>query len=143
MKFINEKSTEEFKVRESNNYEVLYDRGYDMYGLLVDDILFTTLTKDQATTLESTMNDPAFESFFNSVGIGDEFLNMQPKAACSDDYKRPTGEVYEAVAKLSKGAFTSKDVRRIMKLGEQLIVCTHKGSFKIVESNKKTICEKL
>lgn len=93
MKFIIEKSTEAFRFKETWNYTVEYDEHYDKYGLLLDGCLFTFLTKDQATLLKNTFNEPEFENFFNSVGIGDTNLNLQPKAACSDDYFRPTGEI--------------------------------------------------
>lgn len=93
MKFVNEKSTEAFKVRESDNYEVVWDSKYNFGGLIVNGVCFTTLTYDQYKTLEATFKEKSFEDFFNSVGIGDKNLNLQPKAACKDDYERPTGDV--------------------------------------------------
>ena len=93
MKFVNEKTTEDFKVRESDNYEAVYDEQFQMGGLIVDGVLFTTLTLDQYKTLAITFKEKGFEDFFNSVGIGDEKLNLQPKAACYSDYERPTGEI--------------------------------------------------
>lgn len=93
MKFIMERSTEPFKLREGSEYEILYDEGIDKYGLLVDGVLFCFLTPDQAKTLsENIKNKEMFEKFFNSVGIGDKWLNLQPKAACDPKYKRPTGD---------------------------------------------------
>lgn len=68
MKFINEKTTEEFSLRDSTDYEVLYDSDYDIYSLLVDRVLFTTLTKDQATTLEKTMKSPAKDDYVRTTG---------------------------------------------------------------------------
>lgn len=93
MKFVIEKSTEPFRFKETWNYTVEYDERFDKYGLLLDGCLFTFLTEDQATLLKQTIAEPKFEEFFNSVGIGDRNLNMQPKAACSNDYFRPTGEI--------------------------------------------------
>lgn len=93
MKFIIEKSTEPFRFKETWNYTVEYDERFNKYGLLLDGCLFTFLTEDQATLLKQTITEPKFEEFFNSVGIEDRNLNMQPKAACSDDYFRPTGEI--------------------------------------------------
>jgi len=96
MKFIMERSTEPFKFKEGSDYEVLYDDKLDKYGLLVDGYLFCFLTKDQAKTLsENIKNKEIFEKFFNSVGIGDEWLNLQPKAACDPNYERPTGNLEE------------------------------------------------
>lgn len=94
MKFVMERSTEPFKIREGSEYEVLYDENIDKYGLLVDGTLFCFLTPSQAKTLsENIKNKEVFEKFFNSVGIGDEWLNLQPKAACDPNYKRPTGDI--------------------------------------------------
>lgn len=93
MKFVIEKSTEPFKYKETWNYTVEYDEKLDKYGLLLDGYFFTFLNTDQANLLKLTMQNPKFEEFFNSVGIGDENLNMQPKAACDLDYLRPTGEI--------------------------------------------------
>ena len=95
MKFVNEKSPEEFKVREAVDYDVFYDENFDKYGLILDGELFCFLTEEQAKTLKETCKDKAtFEKFFNSVGIGEKWLNMQPKAACDPDYERPTGDVF-------------------------------------------------
>lgn len=44
MKFVNEKPGE-FAFRESDNYEVVYDSGRDVYGLLVDGTFFAFLNK--------------------------------------------------------------------------------------------------
>lgn len=88
-----ERSTEPFKLREGSEYEILYDEVIDKYGLLVDGVLFCFLTSDQAKTLsENIKNKEMFEKFFNSVGIGDKWLNLQPKAACDPKYKRPAGD---------------------------------------------------
>ena len=142
MKFVNEKPGE-FSFRESNNYEVVYDSERDVYGLLVDGTLFTFLNKSQAITLKDTFKHPKFEEFFNSVGIGKENLNLQPKAACKDDYERPTGEIVFEAVKASKGAFLYKDVTKVSKLGEQVIVFTKKGNFKISENRSKILVKKV
>lgn len=103
MKFIMERSTEPFKFKEGSDYEVLYDDKLDKYGLLVDGYLFCFLTKDQAKTLsENIKNKEVFEKFFNSVGIGDEWLNLQPKAACDPNYERPTGNIEERFNEIEK-----------------------------------------
>jgi hypothetical protein len=96
MKFVIEKSSEPFRFEEADNYEVLYDEQLDKYGLLLDGVLFTFLTKDEANFFKILSKDKEkFEDFFNSVGIGDTKLNPQPKAACRDDYVRPTGYLEE------------------------------------------------
>lgn len=103
MKFIMERSTEPFKFKEGSDYEILYDDKLDKYGLLVDGYLFCFLTKDQAKTLsENIKNKEVFEKFFNSVGIGDEWLNPQPKAACDPNYERPTGNIEERFNEIEK-----------------------------------------
>ncbi len=103
MKFIMERSTEPFKFKEGSDYEILYDDKLDKYGLLVDGYLFCFLTKDQAKTLsENIKNKEVFEKFFNSVGIGDEWLNLQPKAACDPNYERPTGNIEERFNEIEK-----------------------------------------
>ena len=89
MKFIDEK---DFKMREGQG-EVVYDEKLDRYGLLVNGVFFSFLTKEQASMLDKTLADPNVEKYFNSIGIGEEFLNPQPKAACYTDYERPTGEI--------------------------------------------------
>lgn len=97
------RSTEPFKFKEGSDYEVLYDDKLDKYGLLVDGYLFCFLTKDQAKTLsENIKNKEIFEKFFNSVGIGDKWLNLQPKAACDPDYERPTGNIEEKFTEIEK-----------------------------------------
>lgn len=97
MKFIDEI---DFKMREGEG-EVVYDSGLDKYGLLVNGVFFAFLTKDQAKLMDDTLANPEAEKFFNSIGIGPEFLNMQPKAACYTDYERPTGEIqFESVKKV-------------------------------------------
>lgn len=103
MKFIMERSTEPFKFKEGSDYEILYDDKLDKYGLLVDGYLFCFLTRDQAKTLsENIKNKEVFEKFFNSVGIGDEWLNLQPKAACDPNYERPTGNLEEKFNEIEK-----------------------------------------
>lgn len=118
MKFVIEKTDEHFKMRESSNYEILYDEDLDKYGLIVDGIFFTFLTKDQATLLEATWkNRERFESFFNSVGVGNDKLNLQPKAACYDDYERPTGylESYKRVRQPLKENTMEKAIDVLVK----------------------------
>ena len=98
MKFIIEKTTEPIRVKETWNYSIEKfqdpDSGKVLFGLMLDNILFTFLNKDQAKLLEVTFAEKSFEDFFNSVGIGDVNLNLQPKAACSFNYERPTGDVF-------------------------------------------------
>lgn len=93
--------------------------------------------------MKDTFKHPKFEEFFNSVGIGKENLNLQPKAACKDDYESPTGEIVFEAVKASKGAFLYKDVTKVSKLGEQVIVFTKKGNFKISENRSKILVKKL
>lgn len=96
MKFVNEKTTETFWVKETNDYEVVCfgENGKRAYGLQLDGVLVTFLNDDQAKMLEGMFKNSKLEDFFNSIGIGDKFLNCQPKAATKDDYERPTGDIF-------------------------------------------------
>ena len=118
MKFVNEKTTEDFKVRESDNYEAVYDEQFQMGGLIVDGVLFTTLTLDQYKTLAITFKEKGFEDFFNSVGIGDEKLNLQPKAACYSDYERPTGEIQFKENKVEAKKLTKARLKECIEFEE-------------------------
>ena len=121
MKFVNEKTTEDFKVRESDNYEAVYDEQFQIGGLIVDGVLFTTLTLDQYKTLAITFKEKGFEDFFNSVGIGDEKLNLQPKAACYSDYERSTGEIQFKENKVETKKLTKARLKESIEFKKSIV----------------------
>lgn len=94
MRFVNEKTTEDFKFKETWNYNVTFNETIQGYVLLLDGCVFTTLNNDQAKLLLNVFEDPKeLEANFASCAIEDTFVNLQPKAACFYDYERPTGEI--------------------------------------------------
>lgn len=94
MRFVNAKTTEDFKFRETWNYNIAFNDLVQSYVLLLDDCVFTTLNNDQAKLLMNIFEDPKkLEADFASCAIEDNFVNLQPKAACLYDYERPTGDI--------------------------------------------------
>ena len=63
----------------------------DVSGLFLDGNCVCFLTPNQSSFLDLLKKD---EDQISSIEVTDDLVLMQPKAAESEDYVRPTGDVY-------------------------------------------------